>query len=63
MSFDMPEERRVDDADGRAYTQEEFLREYGNLDKWHRAGGHEPPSAAAAPAAPAEQEVCKLFLA
>ena len=29
--------RRIDDADGLAYTADDFFVEYGNLDKWHVA--------------------------
>ena len=31
------ENRRVDFTDGNAYTKEEFLQHYGNLDEWNDA--------------------------
>ena len=31
--------RRIDTADGKAYTREEFKREYGGTAEWRAAGG------------------------
>jgi hypothetical protein len=44
-----PEESRVDPADGNAYTQDEFVAQYGGTAEWEQAG----PAQGAAEASPA----------
>lgn len=34
------QKRRIDSADGEAYTQEEFFEEYGGLEEWNRSFPH-----------------------